>query len=193
MKDDHLQHHGVKGQKWGVRRYQNKDGSLTSAGKKRAAKKQQKMDSKDRDWYYKNVNGWDLSSAKVRKKAGKQIDARHEAWSDYFKASNGGKVNNKQTRALLRKYDKASVDMLNALLSDVRTPSGRTPKWSVDDDRNMTLSFMDTQTNNINRKSINKGRVFVEQQLEQMRIAQRVSAQAHDMAFNAHMQSIQFY
>lgn len=30
-----LYHHGVKGQKWGVRRYQNKDGSLTSAGKKR--------------------------------------------------------------------------------------------------------------------------------------------------------------
>ena len=30
-----LYHHGVKGQKWGVRRYQNKDGSLTSAGKKK--------------------------------------------------------------------------------------------------------------------------------------------------------------
>lgn len=30
-----LYHHGVKGQKWGVRRYQNKDGSLTSAGKRR--------------------------------------------------------------------------------------------------------------------------------------------------------------
>lgn len=30
-----LQHWGIKGQKWGVRRYQNKDGSLTSAGKKR--------------------------------------------------------------------------------------------------------------------------------------------------------------
>lgn len=30
-----LQHHGVKGMKWGVRRYQNKDGSLTDAGKKR--------------------------------------------------------------------------------------------------------------------------------------------------------------
>lgn len=30
-----LQHHGVKGMKWGVRRYQRKDGSLTSAGRKR--------------------------------------------------------------------------------------------------------------------------------------------------------------
>ena len=30
-----LWHHGILGMKWGVRRYQNKDGTLTSAGKKR--------------------------------------------------------------------------------------------------------------------------------------------------------------
>ncbi len=35
MVGDDIYHHGIKGQKWGVRRYQNEDGSLTSAGKKR--------------------------------------------------------------------------------------------------------------------------------------------------------------
>ena len=34
----YLAHHGVEGQKWGVRRYQNKDGSLTEEGKKRYLK-----------------------------------------------------------------------------------------------------------------------------------------------------------
>lgn len=31
----YLMHHGIKGQRWGVRRYQNEDGSLTSTGRKR--------------------------------------------------------------------------------------------------------------------------------------------------------------
>lgn len=33
--ENKLYHAGIKGMKWGVRRYQNKDGSLTPAGKKR--------------------------------------------------------------------------------------------------------------------------------------------------------------
>ena len=33
--NNELYHFGIKGMKWGVRRYQNKDGSLTKAGKKR--------------------------------------------------------------------------------------------------------------------------------------------------------------
>lgn len=31
--DDYLAHHGIKGQKWGVRRYQNPDGSWTAEDK----------------------------------------------------------------------------------------------------------------------------------------------------------------
>lgn len=31
----YLMHHGIKGQRWGVRRFQNEDGSLTSAGQQR--------------------------------------------------------------------------------------------------------------------------------------------------------------
>lgn len=32
LSNDYLEHHGIKGQKWGVRRYQNPDGTLTAEG-----------------------------------------------------------------------------------------------------------------------------------------------------------------
>ena len=35
ISSEELYHHGIKGQKWGVRKYQNKDGSLTPAGRER--------------------------------------------------------------------------------------------------------------------------------------------------------------
>lgn len=35
MYDNELRHHGVEGMRWGIRRYQNKDGTLTAAGKRR--------------------------------------------------------------------------------------------------------------------------------------------------------------
>lgn len=36
--NDEFYHHGIKGQKWGIRRYQNSDGSLTPLGRRRYSK-----------------------------------------------------------------------------------------------------------------------------------------------------------
>lgn len=41
--NDELYHHGIKNMKWGIRRFQNKDGSLTPAGKKRYDKEVAKL------------------------------------------------------------------------------------------------------------------------------------------------------
>lgn len=46
MKNNELTHWGIKGQKWGVRRYENADGTLTAAGKKRYDRDQRENQGK---------------------------------------------------------------------------------------------------------------------------------------------------
>lgn len=71
-----LYHHGIKGMKWGVRRYQNTDGSLTPAGKRREAKLSNKAFKKDRVTASKNrrnLSDSDLDARINRLKKEKQL------------------------------------------------------------------------------------------------------------------------
>lgn len=60
-KQNELYHHGIKGQKWGIRRFQNKDGARTKAGKKRASASGPNQ-------------GWD---GKAAKKAAQEYSKKH--------------------------------------------------------------------------------------------------------------------
>ena len=69
-----LYHWGIKGQKWGVRRYQNADGTLTSAGKKRynddgspkKSKHRQKLEAKYREQGMNQENAERAASRRIR-------------------------------------------------------------------------------------------------------------------------------
>lgn len=66
-----LYHWGVKGMKWGVRRYQNKNGTLTAAGKKRRKSQQKELspNKKERIARKKDLkNRRTMSDAELKKK-----------------------------------------------------------------------------------------------------------------------------
>ena len=76
MSNLYLEHHGILGMKWGVRRYQNKDGSLTPAGKKRYKSTEEELKARE-----KVIKNAERAKAKVDKLNAKkaELDAREEA------------------------------------------------------------------------------------------------------------------
>lgn len=106
MNNNELYHYGVKGMKWGVRRYQNKDGTYTSAGKKRrvtyddveSAKKQMKSAKKA---YNKAFLKADTYRAAVLSPIKKHREANEQRWDDAIKkgmAYNDALKNYKMTK-----------------------------------------------------------------------------------------------
>lgn len=148
-KSNDLQHHGIMGQKWGVRRFQNRDGSLTGAGRKRYSDDgQQKSSSSDRKEKAKSV------AKKVAVAAGVAAGVAAVAGVSYLvyknkKASsiNSGRkaveaVNKNKTLETLRKEMQnrdasvskimAQVDSLNNKANTFRnTTTSTTQKTSV--------------------------------------------------------------
>lgn len=75
-----LYHHGIKGMRWGIRRYQNPDGSLTDAGKRRERmandRRAQKESKRQREWNAQNaaqLSDKELTDQIVRLQREKQL------------------------------------------------------------------------------------------------------------------------
>lgn len=113
MENTTLSHHGIKGQKWGFRRFQNKDGTLTPAGKKRYAQEMERLKKEEK-----------ILKNKQRTKAQlDKLDAKRKEIEEQKKAVNGKKpLEDKLKEAVPKK--KSIKDMsdeeLNAAVNRLR-------------------------------------------------------------------------
>ena len=85
-----LYHHGIKGQKWGVRRYQNSDGTLTAEGKRRYASGDDYTIPKNSKFYrtaFNNPNGYNPKRGRVYVSTNTEDN---NAWEKIFREEYAG-------------------------------------------------------------------------------------------------------
>lgn len=149
MNNAELYHHGVKGQRWGIRRYQNKDGSLTAYGKKRYAKELAKLEAEK-----KRVRQQEQTAKKIKKldDMRKDLDERKKALNpddtpESAKRQKAPSVPKKRKLSELSNEEiQAKIDRMNL--------------------ENKYKELAQAQIDAVSKKEVSKGQKFTEEVLE---------------------------
>lgn len=114
---DSLAHHGILGQKWGVRRYQNEDGSLTPAGRRH-------LERMDKKWVRKNEKKiYNETYAKSRREMNDFI--RNELNPNIRKYNKNRKI----SAAYANAYSRKLAQLMNKNVADLESPSGKVVRY----------------------------------------------------------------
>lgn len=109
-----LTHHGILGQKWGVRRYQNNDGSLTPRGRAR-------LDKKDTKWA--ETKGEKIKN-KIQKNVSKDMNRFVKSQLEISYTPTG-----RISSSTILQYNNKLAKLMNERVSGVHAPSGRVLKF----------------------------------------------------------------
>ena len=147
MDNVYLVHHGTKGMKWGIRRYQNKDGSLTPAGKKRYDREMKKLREEEAA-----IKTREATKAKLAKLEAKRqdLDARKKAL-DSEPEQNTAESKSKTTIAKPSKPEKRKK------IKDMSTEELRAMKERLQLEKDYKDLLKSTR-----QESMSKGKTFVE-------------------------------
>lgn len=126
---DYLIHYGVKGMKWGVRRYQNADGSLTAKGEKKLAKNlayrdklvrkaQRKADRNNSRAKEAEYNVKDLKERGRKSQAYRDWKDSEDSWREYQYESHN-KITTDQGQTYHKRYSTSGTRMANDLFDYV--------------------------------------------------------------------------
>ena len=116
LQDNELYHHGILGQRWGIRRFQNPDGSLTDAGKRHYEKADQKWAARKRK----------KSQAKVERQVAGDMKRYNKELS-----KQAGYYNKDRTvsKAAVNAYNRKMAQLMNERVGNIEAPSGRVVRF----------------------------------------------------------------
>ena len=141
MYDDYLMHHGILGQKWGVRRFQNADGSLTAAGKQKLTKYKERQIKNTEKFYNRNIRGG-LYGMEVQRQGFKALAKEKE------------QLQSKADKAKLR----SDAEGLKKAQEDLKLNTGKTKalealkKVEMNKVKNMTFDQMHAEKVNLGKE-----------------------------------------
>lgn len=114
--NDEIYHHGVPGQEWYIRRYQNPDGSLTPEGRARLRRK-------DTKWAHKNYD-------KIVKTAKSKVsDELNQYAKELLSEPGARRTNGKISSNTINKYNRKMAELMNTKVDAIPAPSGRVVKF----------------------------------------------------------------
>lgn len=139
--DLELYHHGIKGMRWGVRRFQTKDGSLTSAGQKRYNKEMEKLKAEKKKL---------LNEERTKKK----MDKLNQLKSDVDSMKKKGDDNNDQSK----KHEETVEEKREKLLKS------NNPKELYENKHLLTTQELNERINRIDTETRLKSKIVEEHQ-----------------------------